>query len=219
MNVQKRILRFFRRQVKLSQTCTPKASNSCMAQPVSVYVKIEGAEKWWPRNHLRRMKDFDPCSHDTPLAATLFGEATSNFYNVEANPPNWGQLLAETPPDPPPHSRLPPYSKAYPGATGTRNTTWALDVCLLYPSYAWRLISKAGWTRDVCENKMQKKQTRSRRPKPVNDRNPVLHLSSHLRFVQTKHSSGIQTASIPPSARYIPFSHSPNPMLGGNVLR
>ena len=43
-----------------------------------------------------------------PFAATLLGEATSNLYNVDTNPVNWSQLLAEAPPDPPSSSRLPP---------------------------------------------------------------------------------------------------------------
>ena len=46
----------------------------------------------------------------TPFAATLLGEATPNLYNVEANHPNWSQILAEAPADPPPSSRLPPPS-------------------------------------------------------------------------------------------------------------
>ena len=44
----------------------------------------------------------------TPFAATLLGEATPNLYNVDTNPVNWSQLLAETPPDPPSSSRPPP---------------------------------------------------------------------------------------------------------------
>ena len=44
----------------------------------------------------------------TPFAATLLGEATPNLYNVDTNPANWSQLLAEAPPDPPSSSRLPP---------------------------------------------------------------------------------------------------------------
>jgi len=44
----------------------------------------------------------------TPFAATLLGEATPNLYNVEANHPNWSQILAEAPTDLPPSSRLPP---------------------------------------------------------------------------------------------------------------
>ena len=44
----------------------------------------------------------------TPFAATLLGEATPNLYNVDTNPANWSQLLAESPPDPPSSSRLHP---------------------------------------------------------------------------------------------------------------
>ena len=44
----------------------------------------------------------------TPFAATLLGEATPNLYNVDTNPVNWSQLLAEAPPDPPSSSRPPP---------------------------------------------------------------------------------------------------------------
>ena len=65
----------------------------------------------------------------TPFAAALLGEATPNLYNVDTNPVNWSQLLAEAPPDPPSSSRLPPLPKH----------TWALDFC---PSCAWRLPSK-----------------------------------------------------------------------------
>ena len=43
----------------------------------------------------------------TPFAATLLGEATPNLYNVEANHPNWSQLLAEAPTDRPPTSSTP----------------------------------------------------------------------------------------------------------------
>ena len=46
----------------------------------------------------------------TPFAATLLGETTPNLYNVEANHPNWNQILAEAPADPPPSSRLSPPS-------------------------------------------------------------------------------------------------------------
>ena len=44
----------------------------------------------------------------TPFAATLLGEATLNFYNVEANHPNWSQILAEAPADRPLSNRLLP---------------------------------------------------------------------------------------------------------------
>ena len=43
----------------------------------------------------------------TPFAATLLGEATPNLYNVDTNPVNWSQVLAEALPDPPSSSRPP----------------------------------------------------------------------------------------------------------------
>ena len=49
----------------------------------------------------------------TPFAATRLGETTPNLYNVDTNPVNWSQLLAEAPPDPPSSSRLPPPSQRH----------------------------------------------------------------------------------------------------------
>jgi len=46
----------------------------------------------------------------TPFAATFLGETTPNLYNVEANQPSWSQIVAETPADLPPSSRLSPPS-------------------------------------------------------------------------------------------------------------
>ena len=58
------------------------------------------------RSHCTLDRHPDTRSHD-PFAATLLGETTPNLHNVEANHPNWSQILAEAQADPPPSSRLP----------------------------------------------------------------------------------------------------------------
>ena len=67
------------------------------------------------------------------LLRSTVGPPSLLDWNVDTNPVNWSQLLAEAPPDPPSSSRLPPLPKH----------TWALD--FLRPSCqscAWRLPSK-----------------------------------------------------------------------------
>ena len=72
----------------------------------------------------------------TPFAATLLGETTPNLYDIDTNPPNWSQLLAEAAPDPHSSSRLPPPSYASLGSG-------LFLSCPSCQSSACRLASKA----------------------------------------------------------------------------